>query len=164
MMNVHAPGGAPAGTKALRALPDKMLHAIPLGSVVSGCSLQWEEPLVRRLNGQRAMEAECDPDPDNPEATPDKVMRSIRPAIEAIPLPEGYHLRWVGEGEVQGQAIGNLMKYVPLTMFIILAILLGLTGSWRKVGVILLCLPLPCAALCLSARHRQPLTLWPLSV
>lgn len=159
MMNVHAPGGAPAGTKALRELPDKMLHAIPLGSVVSGCSLQWEEPLVRRLNGQRAMEAECDPDPDNPEATPDKVMRSIRPAIEAIPLPEGYHLRWVGEGEVQGQAIGNLMKYVPLTMFIILAILLGLTGSWRKVGVILLCLPFAmCGIVPSLLATGQPLT------
>ena len=74
-----------------------------------------------RLNGRRAIEAECDPNPDNSYATPTKVMESIRSDIEAISLPEGYHLRWVGEGEVQGEAIGNLMKFVPITMFLILA-------------------------------------------
>ncbi len=50
-------------------------------------------------------------------------------------------MRWVGEGEVQGEAIGNLMKYVPITIFLILAILLFLFNSWRKVILILLCFP-----------------------
>lgn len=50
-------------------------------------------------------------------------------------------MRWVGEGEVQGEAIGNLMKFVPITIFLILAILLFLFNSWRKVILILLCFP-----------------------
>ena len=50
-------------------------------------------------------------------------------------------MRWVGEGELQGEAIGNLMKYLPLTIFLILAILLALFNSWRKVLLILLCFP-----------------------
>ena len=50
-------------------------------------------------------------------------------------------MRWVGEGEIQGEAIGNLMKYVPITLFLILVILLLLFNSWRKVILILLCLP-----------------------
>ena len=75
------------------------------------------------------------------DATPAKVVASIRDEIEAIPLPEGYTMRWVGEGEIQGEAIGNLMKYVPITLFLILVILLLLFNSWRKVILILLCLP-----------------------
>jgi len=67
------------------------------------------------------IEAECDPNPNNPDATPAKVIESIKEDIENIQLPEGYGMRWVGEGEVQGEAIGNLMKYVPITLFLILA-------------------------------------------
>lgn len=80
-------------------------------------------------------------EPDRDDATPAKVVASIRDEIEAIPLPDGYTMRWVGEGEVQGEAIGNLMKFVPITLFLILAILLLLFNSWRKVILILLCLP-----------------------
>ena len=94
-----------------------------------------------RLNGQRVIEAECDPNPDNPYATPAKAVNSIKDEIEAIHLPDGYSMRWVGEGEVQGEAIGNLMKYVPITIFLILVILLLLFNSWRKVILILLCFP-----------------------
>ena len=94
-----------------------------------------------RLNGRRVIEAECDPNPDCPQATPAKAVSSIKDQIENIPLPDGYTMRWVGEGEIQGEAIGNLMKFVPITIFLILAILLLLFNSWRKVILILLCFP-----------------------
>ncbi len=119
----------------------KSLRATPLSNVTSAVTLGWDEDMVLRNNGQRVIEAECDPNPDLDEATPAKVVADIQEAVEAIPLPEGYQMRWVGEGEIQGEAIGNLMKYVPITLFIILAILLFLFNSWRKVGLILLCFP-----------------------
>ena len=50
-------------------------------------------------------------------------------------------MRLVGEGELQHDAILNLLKYVPITIFLILGILLLLFNSWKKVGLILLCLP-----------------------
>jgi multidrug efflux pump subunit AcrB len=103
--------------------------------------MEWNEDVVLRLNGRRVIEAECDPNPNNPDATPAKVIESIKKDIENIQLPEGYGMRWVGEGEVQGEAIGNLMKYVPITLFLILAILLLLFNSWKKVALILVCFP-----------------------
>ncbi|MDE6693074.1 MAG: efflux RND transporter permease subunit, partial [Muribaculaceae bacterium] len=118
-----------------------MFKAVPLGTVSRDIHLAWEENMVRRLNGQRVIEAECDPNPDMDDATPAKVLESIKPQIEAIPLPDGYSMRWVGEGEIQGEAIGNLMKFVPLTIFIILLILLLLFNNWRKVILILICFP-----------------------
>ena len=107
--------------------------------------MEWDEDVVMRMNGQRVIEAECDPNTEINEATAAKVVESIKKDIEAIELPAGYSMRWVGEGELQGDAIANLLKnllkYVPITIFIILAILLLLFNSWKKVILILICFP-----------------------
>lgn len=145
MMNAHLSNeeleGALSGGKTMSELQDKVFRATPLSTVIRDLRLDWDEDLVLRLNGRRVIEAECDPNPNNPDATPAKAINSIQKEIEAIQLPAGYTMRWVGEGEVQGEAIGNLMRYMPLTVFLILAILLLLFNSWRKVILILLCFP-----------------------
>lgn len=145
MMNVHLSNedlnSALHGGEAMSDLQDKMFRSVPLGSVTKGVEMKWDEDVVLRLNGQRVIEAECDPNPERDDATPAKVLADIQDEIESIPLPAGYSMRWVGEGETSGEAIGNLMKFVPLTVFIILIILLFLFVSWKKVGLILICLP-----------------------
>ena len=145
MMNAHLSNeevrGALTGGKPMSELQDKVFCSVPLGNVTDDLRLGWDEDLVTRLNGQRIIEAECDPNPERDDATPAKVIADIQDEIEAIPLPEGYSMRWVGEGEIQGEAIGNLMKFVPITIFLILVILLLLFNSWRKVILILLCFP-----------------------
>ena len=133
--------GVLTGGRAMSELQDRMFRAMPLGNAVRDIRLDWDEDVVLRMNGRRVIEAECDPNPDCDAATPARVVAEIRPEIEAIALPDGYTMRWVGEGELQGEAIGNLMKYLPLTIFLILAILLALFNSWRKVLLILLCFP-----------------------
>ena len=130
-----------AGGMSMDELQDKMYRSVPLSSVARDIKVDWEEQTVRRLNGRRAIEAECDPNPYNPDATPTKVMSEIQDKIEAIPLPDGYKLRWAGEGELQGDAVSNILKYVPLTIFIILVALLLLFNSWKKVILILICFP-----------------------
>ena len=145
MMNLHLSNdelnSAIAGGKGMSELQDKIFRSTPLSRVTEGITMKWDEDAVMRLNGQRVIEAECDPDSEIDGATPAKVVESIKEEIEAIDLPAGYSMRWVGEGEVQGEAINNLMKYVPLTIFIILAILLLLFNSWKKVILILICFP-----------------------
>lgn len=163
MMNVHLSNeelkSALSGGQTMSELQDKIFRAVPLSNVVDDVRLDWDEDLVMRLNGQRVIEAECDPNPDNPYATPAKAVNSIKDEIEAIHLPDGYSMRWVGEGEVQGEAIGNLMKYVPITIFLILVILLLLFNSWRKVILILLCFPFVFCGITPSLLlSRQPMT------
>ena len=145
MLNMHLSNeelqGALGGGQAMSDLQYKLFRATPLNNVAPDIRLEWDEDVVMRLNGRRVIEAECDPNPDCPQATPAKAVSSIKDQIENIPLPDGYTMRWVGEGEIQGEAIGNLMKFVPITIFLILAILLLLFNSWRKVILILLCFP-----------------------
>lgn len=151
--------GVMTGSKNMNDIQDNLFRSVPLGNVTNDIRLDWEENFVYRINGQRAIEAECDPNTDLYDATPAKVVASIRHDIEAIRLPAGYRMRWVGEGEVQEESIGNLMKYLPLTIFIILAILLLLFNSWKKVILILLCFPFVfCGITPALLMFRQPFT------
>lgn len=131
-MDDDALKGVLTGSTKTDELQDQLFRSVPLGNVARQIRLDWEDNYIYRLNGQRAIEAECDPNTDLYEATPAKVVASIQKEIEGIPLPDGYKMRWVGEGELQGEAIGNLMKYLPVTLFIILGILLLLFNSWKK--------------------------------
>lgn len=151
--------GVLTGSTKMDELQDQVFRSVPLGNVARQIRLDWEDNYIYRLNGQRAIEAECDPNTDLYEATPAKVVASIQKEIERIPLPDGYRMRWVGEGELQGEAIGNLMKYLPVTLFIILGILLLLFNSWKKVILILLCFPFVfCGITPALLLFRQPFT------
>lgn len=130
-----------AGGNAASKLQDELFSCVPLSNVTSGISLGWEEEMIQRINGIRAIEAECDPNPELSDATPAKVVESIKKEIEVIPLPDGYTCRWSGELDLQTDATANVLKYLPLTFFAILGILLLLFNSWRKVILIIVCFP-----------------------
>ena len=163
MMNVRIDENevmnALTGGTGLNELQDNMVRSTPLSNVAPDMHLDWEENCVMRLNGKRVIEAQCDPNYALFDATPAKAVSSIKDEIEAISLPDGYEMRWVGEGELQHDAILNLLKYVPITIFLILGILLLLFNSWKKVGLILLCLPFVLCGIVPSLYFlRQPFT------
>lgn len=163
MMNVRIDENevmnALTGGTGLNELHDNMVRSTPLSNVAPDMRLDWEENCVMRLNGKRVIEAQCDPNYALFDATPAKAVSSIKDEIEAISLPDGYEMCWVGEGELQHDAILNLLKYVPITIFLILGILLLLFNSWKKVGLILLCLPFVLCGIVPSLYFlRQPFT------
>ena len=50
-------------------------------------------------------------------------------------------MRYVGEGETSGEAVGIIMSFLPLMIGIVVIVLLLLFKDWRKLAVILLCFP-----------------------
>lgn len=133
--------GLLTGTKSIDDMENKMLSSIPLSTVTNDIKLEWEEEFIARRNGQRTIEAECDPNPDLDEATPGKVEDDIREQIEAIPLPPGYSLKWQGEGGSSGESAMSLIVLFPIAFFFILVIMLLLFNSWKQVLLIVCCLP-----------------------
>ena len=151
--------GVLTGSKNASDIQDGLFRSVPLSSVSEPVRTDWEEDVVYRVNGRRAIEAECDPNTDLYEGTPAKVKASIQKEIEAIPLPEGYQMRWTGEDELRDDAISNLLKFVPLTIFLILIILLLLFNNWKKVILILICFPFVfCGITPALLLFRQPFT------
>lgn len=133
--------GVMTGTTSVEEIESRLTNSIPLSTVNSDIHLEWEEDYIFRRNGQRTMQAECDPNPDLDEATPGKVEADIREAIESIELPQGYSMSWQGEGGSSGDAAGSIIGLFPIAFLFILIIMLLLFNSWKQVLTIVFCLP-----------------------
>ncbi|SFK32288.1 efflux RND transporter permease subunit [Proteiniphilum acetatigenes] len=130
--------GLVQGNFSADELMDDMFSTVPLSQAIDGLQVGWEEPLIYRYGGQRAIEVQCDPALDS---TPSVAKNDIREQIESIALPSGYAMEWLGEEKMQNTAISNILGYLPLVMIIILVILLLLFNSIRKMILVLFCLP-----------------------
>lgn len=145
MMNINVNpdelSGLMTGATSQADLTNKMFRCVPLSSVADDIRMEWEDDFIYRVNGERTIEAECDPDPSLFQGTTQKVNTELKDAIESIPLPEGYSMMWGGETKTQSEAQVNIIKFMPLTMFLIIFILLLLFNNWKEVGLVLMCLP-----------------------
>lgn len=133
--------GLMTGATTQADLNEKMFRCVPLSSVTDDIRLEWEEDFIYRVNGDRTIEVECDPDPSLFQGTTAKVNQTLSAAIEAIPLPEGYSMMWGGETKTQAESTVNVVKYLPLTLFLLVFILLLLFNNWKEVGLVVICIP-----------------------
>lgn len=115
------------------------LQTVPLSQATNGLKIQWEEPVIIRQNGERAMRAQCNP---LPGIAVENARKTIASQIESIPLPEGYSMRWEGEHSASSESMKYLFKYYPLAVVLIIAILIMLFKDYKKPVIIILCLPL----------------------
>jgi len=118
-----------------------ILRTVPLSQATHGIKLQWEDPVVIRYNGQRAMRAQCNPAFG---VGAEQARQSVREQIEALPLPTGYSLQWEGEHKASSQATSYLFKNFPLAIILMIAILIMLFKDYRKPAIIFCCIPLIC--------------------
>lgn len=116
-----------------------LTRSIPVSQVSDGIKLVWEDPLVVRYNGQRAMRAQCVPIPGF--ATED-ARQTIAEQIENIELPTGYSLQWEGEKKASGNSTRYLFRTYPLAIILIITILILLFKDYKKPLIILCSIPL----------------------
>ncbi len=117
----------------------ELLTAVPLSAVTNGVKLDWEEPVVRRRDGTRVIQAQCDPIPG---ISPAQVQAELDLFVSKIELPPGYDYQWVGESEIKTEGLRGILSYVPIAAGIILLVLLLLFNGYRRPAIILLCLPM----------------------
>ncbi|MEZ5070996.1 MAG: efflux RND transporter permease subunit [Bacteroidales bacterium] len=131
--------GLMAGRTDAGDLAGDILTAVPLRTVTGGVVLGWEEPVVRRRNGQRVIQAQCDPVPG---VSPAQLQNELDKHVSKLDLPEGYGFRWVGESELKHDGLKNIIGLTPLAGGIMVLILLLLFNDYRRPLIILLCLPM----------------------
>ena len=132
-------GGLLTGTLSEEEVLASLLSTVPLSQAVNGVHVEWEEPVVIRRNGERAMRAQCIPVPG---AAVENARASIAEQIASIELPEGYDMKWEGEKSASNESMKYLFKYYPLAVILMIAILIALFKDYRKPAIIVLCLPL----------------------
>ncbi len=112
--------------------------SLPLKQVVSGVELNWEDPIIHRINRKQTITAQCNPLYGNASA----LFERIKSQIEAIELPPGYEMEWGGEYESSGDAQASLFKMIPLFFLAMVFVVLMLFNALRQTLIIFLCLPL----------------------
>lgn len=115
------------------------LATTPLSQTANGIHLKWEDPLVMRYNGQRAMRAQAN---NIPSVGAEDARKEIREAVEAIELPEGYSLSWQGEYVAKNDSLKYLFANLPLAVILMIGILIMLFKDYKKPIIIMLCVPL----------------------
>jgi multidrug efflux pump len=125
---------------SLELLPETSLqrnhNPTPL-SAVSEMALQPEQAMIFRYNGQRLntvvgfIEA---------GTLPSNVLKALKQRLteSGFQLPPGYSLEIGGEAAERNQAIGNLVSTVGILVFLMIATLVLLLGSFRSAGIIVL--------------------------
>jgi multidrug efflux pump subunit AcrB len=130
--------GLYTGATNKEELINEAIKPVPLSAVTKSIKMSWEEPVVRRLNGKRSIQAQCDAVDGYSAAA---VQKELTEQMESIPLPEGYTFEWVGESELKRDGLKNILSFIPVAAGIILLILLLLFNDYKRPIIILLCLP-----------------------
>ncbi len=131
--------GLLTGTVKSEDLLRNAIGSIPLSQATRGINVCWEDPVVRRYNGQRAMKAQCN---NVWGATAEEVRQAIMPVIDTMTLPEGYACKWLGEYRASSQSTKYLFGSLPWAIVMMVAILIMLFRDFKKPAIIFLCLPL----------------------
>ncbi len=124
------------GDIPLDQVEEQILQSTPL-SALADISIDWEEPIIRHTNGQRSIKVSCDP---LRGSTATEVLAQVQSKVESIQLPTGYSLKWKGEIGDQDKALKYIIMFLPVTILGIILLLLSLFKSYRKMGIIIICL------------------------
>ena len=115
-------------------------NSYAIDQATAGFSLNFRTSAIKRINGERVMKAQCDPQRGiNTLKLTSKLIQQIETEID---IPQGYQMKLFGEEESRDESNKALAKYLPLTLILIFTILLLLFNSYRDTLVITLTIPL----------------------
>jgi multidrug efflux pump subunit AcrB len=130
-----------ANKESLLSIPvwgQQSRNSVPLAQIVDTLALNWENQQIYRMNGKRAIKAQCDPIKG---VTASELYKKIQVRIEEIPLPEGYSLTWDGEISAQGEANKALFTFLPLALGLMLIIVIGMFNNLKQPIIIFSIVP-----------------------
>ncbi|MEM8814402.1 MAG: efflux RND transporter permease subunit [Pseudomonadota bacterium] len=112
---------------------------VPIGQVTDGFRTVWRDGQLRREDRVWTINAQSDPFPGELAS---ELLTRIRPAVEAIELPDGYSMEWGGEYGDSKESNENLAAVLPLGFAAMVLTVFVLFGAVRQPVVIWLVVPL----------------------
>jgi len=112
---------------------------VNIDQVMQRVDTEWEDSLIKRRDRKRTLSVLADPVDG---VTPMTLHGLIRDKIEAIDLPDGYHLAWGGEFEAQAKANIAVFTFVPLGVLVMIILTVLLFGSAKQTLVVWITVPL----------------------
>ncbi|MEM7002981.1 MAG: efflux RND transporter permease subunit, partial [Pseudomonadota bacterium] len=137
---------APADERVdLESLMDRLVWSpaqqrhIPMSQILDEIRLEAADATIYRKNRIRTIQARANPQRGfNTNST----FQTVRPDVEAIPLPAGYSLEWGGEYEADDEANTTLTAKIPLAFGMMFLVTVLMFGKMRQALVIWLAVPM----------------------
>ncbi len=123
----------------IQVLSSSTGQLVPIAQVVDGFDTIWRDGLLQREDRLWTIKAQSDPVPGELAAT---LHERLRPAIEAIKLPDGYSFEWDGEYGDSKESNDNLASTLPLGLLAMVLVVFILFGKVRQPIIIWLVVPL----------------------
>jgi multidrug efflux pump subunit AcrB len=114
---------------------------IPIDQVISGLTVEWEDPLIMRYNRKRTLTVMMDPNPLMGK-TVAVMLAGVKSQVESLELPSGYTLEWGGEFEKARDAKANVFATLPLGFLVMFIITVLLFNSLKNALIVWLTVPL----------------------
>ncbi len=115
------------------------MQSVPLRQVVDSIYVKWDNKVIRRYDGERAIKAQCDP---KPGFTAPELWTSIHKDIEAIELPDGYSLKWLGDHKSSQEANEHLFALLPLALGLMVLIVIMLFNNFKQPLIVMGVVPM----------------------
>ncbi len=116
-----------------------VLSTTPLKQICRQVELQWEDPVVPRIHGQRCQRVQCSPVAG---ISTEKARQAIASRLDRWQLPTGYSFRWGGEYDASTRSKENLFKFFPASVILMIVILIMLFKDYRKPLIIFCSIPM----------------------
>lgn len=115
-------------------------NSVPLMQVASIIP-QWQYATIKRYNLERSVSVSCELTADGNAS---EITNAITPWLEEqkTSWPEGVHYLLDGDAKQSSEAMGSVTKYLPISAFIIVMLLVIQFSSYRKTFIILSTIPL----------------------
>jgi multidrug efflux pump subunit AcrB len=133
--------------------PSFALQTAPLGQVVNGISLEWEDPIISRFNRRRQIAIQATPD----GVTFPALRADVKDQFDAMELPQGFDQMWDGEYDSTMRAQlsllpGMIPAFVIMTLIIVAlfnslkpSLIIAMTVPFALIGITSILLPLQVA-------------------
>ena len=134
--------GADSSLSALTTMPvfSSRGKAFPIAQAAAKFDFGYDMPMLRRINSERVMKAQCDPERG---VNAIQLLGRLTSEIESrVAIPEGYRMEVYGEQESREESNEALAGELPITLILIFLMLLLLFGNLRDSIVVLVTLPL----------------------
>ncbi len=112
--------------------------SVPLRQIAD-LSYQWQPGRIIRRNGVRTLSIQCE---TKDGVLPSELLKTIRPEIAKLNLPQGYRIYYGGEYSNQQETYSYLVVALVISLIIIFLVLLFQFRNLKEVGLVMLTIPL----------------------
>jgi len=116
----------------------RSVASVPLSQIADTLKVTWDYELIHRVDNQRSIRAQCDAADGFTAA---EVQAKFQDKVEAIPLPDGYNLKWEGSTARSSEANSALFMFLPLAIGLMAIIIIGLFNNLKQPIIIFLVVP-----------------------